>query len=264
MGVSRGTAATDRRLREVDPEIVSVHVDATDVYISPDPTLQDEVRLRQQIGFLPLDLAGGRVNEEHPLWSWVLRHGAAEKDLRWLLEWGTTPDMIGLNMYPMFSQKRLVRSPRGLRIQMPYGDGEMVERLIDLYWNHFGRPMMISETAARGPVHRRRRWLDQSIAAIRRVRARGVPLVGYTWWPMFALVAWAYRQSNREIAQYLEQMGLWDLAADGSLDRRETPLVRAYQELTAGGTAAVGPLPLRPPTRGEDAADVQELLSGRV
>ncbi|HEU4752433.1 MAG TPA: glycoside hydrolase family 1 protein, partial [Armatimonadota bacterium] len=98
--------------------------------------------------------------------------------------------------------------------------------------------------AARGPVSRRRAWLDGSVEAVRRVRGAGIPLVGYTWWPMFALVAWAYRQTNRPPSDYLEQFGLWDLvpAPDGSLERRRTPLVDAFRALADGGSSAVGPL----------------------
>jgi hypothetical protein len=104
--------------------------------------------------------------------------------------------------------------------------------------------MMITETAARGSHRRRRAWLKESVAAVGRLRSRGVPLVGYTWWPMFALVAWAYRQGNRPPGAYLEQMGLWDLEAlpDGDLARRHTPLVDAYRALVDGGDHAVGPV----------------------
>ena len=35
-----------------------------------------------------------------------------------------------------------------------------------------------------------------------------MPVNGYTWWPMFALVAWAYRQGVKPHAAYLKQMGL--------------------------------------------------------
>lgn len=242
LGLCRGIVQAERRLREIDPEMVLVHVDATDVYSTEDPSLEAEVERRQQIGFLALDLVMGRVAERHPLRDWLLRNGAAGEDLDWFRERGVTPDLIGLNLYPMFSQKRLVRSPRGLRIRMPYGSTEMVERLAELYWEHFRLPMMISETAARGT--RRRAWLTDSVEAVRRVRARGIPLVGYTWWPMFALVAWAYRQGGRDIEQYLEQMGLWNLepTPEGDLRRVETPLVDAYRELAAGGASAAGPL----------------------
>jgi hypothetical protein len=218
-------------------------VDATDVYNYREPELAAEAAHRQQIGFLALDLVTGRVDCWHPLWTWLRHYGAAD-DLAWFRERRAEPDIVGLNMYPMFSNKRLIRSPRGVRVQMTYGSPEMVEQLVELYWRQYRRPMMITETAARGPVFRRKAWLDGSVGAVRRLRERGVPLVGYTWWPMFALVAWAFRQSNRPVSDYLEQMGLWDLDPhpDADLQRVETPLVDAYAMLAASGSAAVGRL----------------------
>jgi beta-glucosidase len=242
--IARGIVRTDEALRAADPEIVLLHVDATDLYSSPDPTLADEVVRRQQIGFLALDLVNGRVTDQHPLWDWLQRHGASASTLEWFLEHGVELDFVGLNMYPMFSQKRLVRSPRGLRTQMPYASPRIVETLGELYWEHYQVPLMISETAARGPISRRRAWLDGSMDSVRRLRSAGVPMVGYTWWPMFALIAWAYRQGDRPVTDYLEQMGLWDLAPDasGRLERQWTPLVDAYRELAAGGGRTAGPL----------------------
>jgi beta-glucosidase len=242
LGVARGIVLTSRALRAVDPAMVLVHVDATDLYESADPELASEVTLRQEIGFLALDLAAGNITPTHPLWPWLQRHGASAADLEWFLEAPVTPDLIGLNMYPMFSGKSLSRSSGGLRMRMPYASPNLVERIAEQYWERYRLPMMISETAARKA--RRRAWLDGSVAAIRRLREQGIPLVGYTWWPMFALVAWAYRQSDRPQRDYLEQMGLWDLDPDpaGALQRVETPLVGAYRELVAGGSQAVGTL----------------------
>ncbi|HEU4754608.1 MAG TPA: family 1 glycosylhydrolase, partial [Armatimonadota bacterium] len=163
LGVARGIVRAGEAILAADPENVLVHVDATDVYSSPDPSLAEEVERRQQIGFLALDLVSGRMRPEHPLWSWLLARGASEEALRWFHERAVPLDVVGLNLYPMFSHKRLVRSPRGLRVQMPYGSPELVERLGELYWEHFRRPMLITETAARGPVRRRRAWLDGSV-----------------------------------------------------------------------------------------------------
>jgi hypothetical protein len=103
---------------------------------------------------------------------------------------------------------------------------------------------MISETADKGSAARRRDWLTQSVAAVKTLRADGVPLVGYTWWPMFALVTWAWRQGQRPLHDHLLQMGLWDLDPDprGDLARIETPLVGAYRTLVRGGAESVGPL----------------------
>ena len=71
-----------------------------------------------------------------------------------------------------------------------------------------------------------------------------MPLIGYTWWPMFALITWAYRQGKKPPAEYLAQMGLFDLEwrDDGELRRVRTPLVEAYRELVLAGANAVGPI----------------------
>ncbi len=66
-------------------------------------------------------------------------------------------------------------------------------------------------------------------------------MIGYTWWPMFDMVAWAYRQGLREPAQYFARMGLWDLDP-ATLNRTPTALVGSYQTYVAGGSSAVGPL----------------------
>ena len=87
-------------------------------------------------------------------------------------------------------------------------------------------PLTISEVATIGldrAAHARgwrTRWSGASGS-----RADGVPVVGYTWWPMFALVTWAWRQGRRDVADHLLQMGLWDL--DPELNRIGTPLVDA-------------------------------------
>jgi hypothetical protein len=90
-------------------------------------------------------------------------------------------------------------------------------------------------------VKRRSRWLKDSVESTRRARAKGIPLVGYTWWPLFALVTWAYRQGTHPPAYYVKQMGLWDLQAQGEdLLRVPTSLVDEFKELVASGTQRVG------------------------
>jgi beta-glucosidase len=240
LAICRGIVMTIEALARVDREIVPVHVDATDFYESDDPKLADEVARRQHIVFLALDLVSGRVTEKHPLHDWLLRQGATRAELEWFIARAVDLPLIGMNMYPMFSWKRLVRTNRGLRIRMQYAPGDIVDRITQQYWDHYRRPLFISEIASVGSVARRSTWLRDSVEAVRRIRARGIPLVGYTWWPLFALVTWAHRQGRHPVAYYLKQMGLWDL--DSNLDRIRTPLVDEYRALVSGGTASVGRL----------------------
>jgi beta-glucosidase len=245
LGVCRGIVETCGVLRMVDDENVAVHVDATDLYESADPGLAGEVERRQEIVFLALDLISGRLAPGHNLYSWVLANGATEADLAWFLERRVDLQLVGINLYPLFSRKILKHSPH-LRIQMPYASGEIVEQLGRMYHQRYDVPVFVSETASLGSVKKRSDWLRDSVASLRHARESGVPIVGYTWWPLFALVTWAYRQGQHPPAYYLKQMGLWDLAEDsqGTLTRQRTLLVEQFKSLVEGGSVAAGRLPI--------------------
>jgi beta-glucosidase/6-phospho-beta-glucosidase/beta-galactosidase len=245
LGVCRGIVQTVHALRAVDPDNLMAHVDATDLFVADTPEFETEAAHRQEIVFLALDLVSGRVVAGHPLWNWLIRHGATEDALAWFHARAVDLPLIGINLYPMFTYKLARRtSAGGIRWTMPYADASIVERLGEMYWRRYGAPVFVSETASVGSVARRAAWLEDSVTATRRLRERGVPLVGYTWWPLFALVTWAYRQGTHPPAFYLKQMGLWDL--DDALERRPTPLVGRFRALAEGGSAEVGRLAAAP------------------
>lgn len=240
-GVCRGIVRTVETLREVDPEIMPVHVDATDLYQTAEPDLQSEADHRQEIVFLALDLISGKIGPSHSLYAWLLRQKMREDELAWFQAHAIELPFIGINLYPMFTQKKLVRTAAGgMRIRMPYGEGGIVAEIGRKYWERYRCPLFISETASLGSVKKRQAWMDDSIQAVAQLRSEGVPLIGYTWWPLFALVTWGYRQGTKPPASYLIQMGLWDL--DNNLERISTPLVQAYQTYCAKGPALVGEL----------------------
>lgn len=241
LGVCRGIVATVEALREADPDILCVHVDATDLYRTQDPSLTSEAAHRQDLVFLALDLVSGKVDHAHPLHRWLLVQGAREPELAWFRDHPVPLPLIGINLYPMFTNKVLFRTgPGRTRIAMAYGSQSLVEDLGHLYWTRYAAPLLIAETASSGTVRRRREWLDASVAGVRQLRSAGVPLVGYTWWPLFALVTWAYRQGRHPAGYYFKQMGLWNL--DAGANRVRTPLVDAFRGLAGRGAEAVGPL----------------------
>ncbi len=241
LSACRGIVRAIAAMREIDPQIVQAHVDATDLYQADSEALQDEAQRRQELVFLALDLITGRIDSRAPLHDWLLANGVKPADLEWFQAHAVNIDLLGLNLYPMFSEKRLTRTAGRLRVRMRYADATIIDRLAELYWRRYQRPMFISETASEGSLQRRMAWLNDSVEAVRRVRARGLPLIGYTWWPLFALVTWGYREGRKAPASYLKQMGLWDLQAGATgLERVRTPLVHRFAELARGGAAAVG------------------------
>ena len=240
VGVCRGIVETVEALHRVDPEILPVHVDATDHYHTSDNSLALESDHRQELVFLALDLISGRVDSNHPLAPWLRRQNLAESELSWFREHAVPLPFIGINLYPMFTKKVLSRTARGhTKIKMVYSDGKLIEDLSRLYWERYGSPLFIAETASTGSVRRRMAWLQSSVAAVGRSRAAGVPLIGYTWWPLFALITWAYRQGTHPPHYYIKQMGLWDL--DAGLNRIATPLVQSYRAMVHAGADCVCP-----------------------
>lgn len=242
VSVCRGIILTQRRLQAIDSEIVCAHVDATDIYRPAAPENKAEAERRQEIVFLALDLVSGKVTQRHALRPWLQKNGMSDNDLSWFAENAIQLDVVGLNLYPLFTNKLVKSSKRGSRVAMPYGSAKIIEDLAGMYWQRYERPMFISETASDG--RRRAAWLVDSIGAVNNVRSSGMPMIGYTWWPLFALVAWAYREKELPFERYLFQLGLYDLAlaADGNLKRVSTPLVEAYRDLVSAGAEAVGPL----------------------
>ena len=85
-----------------------------------------------------------------------------------------------------------------------------------------------------GAVENRLRWLENSLGPVRSLRSEGLPLVGSTWWPVFSLLDWAYREGEGPAEDYLWHMGIYDLepAGGGGFLRIETPVVRAFRTAT--------------------------------
>jgi beta-glucosidase len=82
-----------------------------------------------------------------------------------------------------------------------------------------------------GTVEDKLRWLEDSLELVHRLRSEGMPLVGYTWWPLFSLLDWAYREGMKPPEVYLWHMSMYDLESDGrgGFIRTETPAAGAFR-----------------------------------
>jgi beta-glucosidase/6-phospho-beta-glucosidase/beta-galactosidase len=95
----------------------------------------------------------------------------------------------------------------------------------------YGAPVFLTETSQTGSAEERIAWLDASVATMLALRDDGVEVAGYTWWPLFDLVDWDYREGIKPAADYLVRMGMYDLRPDdvGRLERMHTPVVDRFR-----------------------------------
>ena len=232
LALVQGMTLTIDAIRGGDPRATIVHVEAASHTKTDDPALEPDARMRLESRFLPTDLLLGRVDDRYPLYGWLLESGADEAALAWLRENPRPIDVMGLNFYPNQNCWVFFRKNGRVLHKRYYGSGADLGSLLASYRARFGVPVMVTETSSNGAVRRRERWLDESVAAVREARAAGVPVVGYTWWPLFSFVDWPFRRGNRVLGAYLRHWGLWDLRDDGNgtLERVPTRLVERYAD----------------------------------
>lgn len=225
---------------------IFTHVDAGFRFVSDSATgaHDREMRHLSDRALIVQDLVTGNVGAGHRLSGWLTNHGMSDADLNWHLENVVQPDVMGVNYYPLHSTELLevskprrgdILDPRALRND--WTDG--LEEVIKLYGDRYGAPVMITETCLTGSVEDRIRWMDDSIALVRRLHAEGRDLVGYTWWPVTDMYEWTYRYGQEPLEHYRLTMGLWDLVPDeiGTLNRVENPVADRFRHHASMPTA---------------------------
>ncbi len=234
LAVIKGLNLAAEAIRSARPDAVLVHVEDLGLERARSRELDAIAELRQEWRFLALDLACGRVVPGHSWFDWLLGHGTTPGELIALA--GSSPrwDVLGVNYYP-WSSRRLVRRRDGQVRDVGDPSPSGLADVLRLTHDRYGLPLMVTETSANGSWDDRARWMAATFDAVRRARAGGVPVVGYTWFPLFTMIEWKYRWSRRRPEDHLLHLGLYDVHLGGRFDRESTPLVDAYRDLIASG-----------------------------
>ncbi len=238
----RGIQRTVAAIKEVDPGALMVHVEATGLARAARADLEALAVEDQRRGFLAYDLLAGKLTPDHPLYTWLLRNGAGPDELTSIRRNAIPLDVIGMNFYPQWSTQQVSVNRKGrLAWRAVEQDGAGFVHLIEDYHKRYGAPIMVTETSAKGGVAVRARWLDTSVAAIRQLRGKGVPVLGYTWFPLFTMIDWRYRFGKRPLEDFHLDLGLYTLAPESSGRRWEaTPLVEQLRRYVADPGASIG------------------------
>jgi len=240
LSVVKGMNLAAEAIRAARPDAVLVHAEDVGLERAGTPDLAGLALDRQDRRLLPLDLACGRALPGHPRFGWLLERGATEGELIELAASAPRWDVLGVNYYP-WSSRRLVRRRDGGIREIGDPSPAPLADVLRMLHERYGLPLMVTETSAPGSHARRAAWMRQTLAAVRRVRLEGVPVVGYTWFPLFTMIEWHYRWSRRAIEEHLLHLGLYDVPMTGGrMDREPTPLIDAYREAIGSPAPAVG------------------------
>jgi hypothetical protein len=261
--LARGIIATVEAIKEVDPSSVMVHVEAAGLSRAIRQDLEVLATEEQRRGYVAYDLITGRVTPDHPLFVWLLRSGASPDALAEIAARPLKLDVLGLNFYPQWSTQHLYVDPKGrLAYRTQEEDAAGFAALVNDFYERYRAPVIITETSAFGSDELRARWLQSSVAAVKYLRGQRVPVVGYTWFPMFTMIDWRYRTATAPVEQFRLDLGLYRLGDDPARDRwSPTPLVERFRQFTSDPASSIGDLDPaaleETTTRKDDAPELQ-------
>ena len=241
---TRGMISTVNAIKAVQPEAQMVHVEATGICRGWDPTLDWVARHQCDRGFLAFDLLTARVTPDHSLYRWLLDNRATERELEEIAKQPVPIDVMGLNFYPQWSTHEVYTNERGkVARRLIEKDGSGFGEMVASFYQRYGAPIMITETSAKGDHEERLAWLNSSLAAVKKLRGQGVPVLGYTWFPLFTMIDWRYRSGRLPVDKYLLDLGVYQLNSNGSGSRwQEMPLLAHFRDYVRNPDEAVGEL----------------------
>ncbi len=256
--VSQALSRSIRALRETMQDVEIVLCDALEL-ASGDPIscqsnpellnrLAQDIVLRNNRRHVVLDLITGRIDSEHQLRPWLISNGLSQFDLNWFVRNPVEIDVIGLDYYE-HSEMEIYASEQKLRQRVP-GKLTGLFEPVRHYWERYQLPVMITETSCCGEDLRRAEWLAFTIRDIRKLREAGVPVIGYTWWPLVDHLDWDGALLH-QIGK-IHRVGIYSLERQGTgeLKRIPTQLGEAYRELVMARNESAGEFVLEQKTDG--------------
>jgi dTDP-4-dehydrorhamnose reductase len=170
------------------------------------PLLSYQAAFSNLFRWLTFDLLDGRIDTRHPLWGYLLYHGASVEELEWFQEHACPPDILGLDHYlssERYLDERLHLYPgetAGGNGRHQYVDVLASRVLADgpagpkaLFreaWERYRRPIAFTEVHNHCTREEQMRWFLEVWNAALELKAEGVDVRAVTAWSVFGSHGW--------------------------------------------------------------------------
>jgi beta-glucosidase/6-phospho-beta-glucosidase/beta-galactosidase len=209
---------------EVRPDALFIQSERASYYHADSPEAIAPAETLNDMRFLALDLIyGHRVDSG--MYELLIDNGMTRDEYCFFMETRLARHcVLGTDYYPSNELRVSADGTRRLA-----GETLGYDDIVAQYHSRYGLPVMHTETStpegmtSGEAVH----WLWKEWANALRVRNNGVPLVGFTWFPLIDHVDWSEigRQPLGEAQGRIYPVGLYDL------DRQRRPVGDAYRQL---------------------------------
>ncbi len=202
----KGTVLAMREIRKINPRARLIQTEDLGT-VQGTNLLQYQVEFENHRRWLSFDLLTGNVGPDHFLYDYLRQNGATESELQWFIENKCSPDILGINHYPLsnrFLDHRLDLYPtefhggNGIHQYADVGSVDTkaselfpLEDLLSATWNRFQLPIAITEVHVQSSRENQLRWFLEVAQAAQQARdQRGVNVQAITAWSLLGSYDW--------------------------------------------------------------------------
>ena len=213
----RANTLAMRAILEVQPDAVFIQSESSEYFHAASPDVMALANFHNEKRFLSLDLTYGRpVNAV--MYEYLTDNGMSRDDYHWFQQNQVKANCVmGTDYY--YTNEHLVHEDGRIT-----GSGEVFGYYVitSQYYHRYRLPVMHTETNL-SDANRSWDWLWKQWMNLFRLRADGVPIVGFTWYSLTDQVDWD--TALRENAGRVNPVGLYDI------DRNIRRVGLEYQKL---------------------------------
>ena len=239
----KGTVLAMKEIRKVIPMAKLVQTeDLARIYSTP--KLKYQADFENQRRWLSYDLLCGKVDENHPLWSYFKTIGIPQEEFKFFQENTCIPDVFGFNYY-VTSERYLDENihlypghTHGGNGRHRYADVEAVrvnikeetgiKRLVKEAWERYSKPIAITEVHLHCHREEQLRWFDYIWNSCSELKEEGIDIQAVTAWALFGSYGW---NKLLTVPNGEYEPGVFDLRGGRA---RPTALTRFIKKLTDG------------------------------
>lgn len=236
----KGTVLAMKAIRAVNPNAKLVQTEDMG-RASGTPALAYQIAFENERRWLTFDLLFGKVDEHHPLFTYLTTTGGATtEEVNWFRENPLPPDVIGINHYPLsnrFLDHRLDLYPQafhGGNGTHDYADVGAVDSgqatppmpydVLKDVWDRYASPIAVTEAHIAGGRETQLRWFTEVCHAANRLRGEGADVRAVTAWSLLGSFDW--NSLCTQCANFYES-GVFDVRAETPRPTALSSLVRS-------------------------------------
>jgi beta-glucosidase/6-phospho-beta-glucosidase/beta-galactosidase len=218
--LARANILASEAILEVQPDARFIQSESSEYFHPSGPDAMGVARHLNEMRFLALDLTYGN-DVCGRMYEFLTDNGMTRDEYHFFLDRNLKSRCIMGNDYYATNEHIVYPDGKTYVCEM-FGYYVITQQ----YYNRYRIPVMHTETNNRdmGEAEKdARRWLEQQWSNMIRLRADGVPLLGFTWYSLVDQVDW--NDLLRTDAGTVNHYGLCDL------DRKVRPVGEAYRDL---------------------------------